>query len=57
LPEREAFDELVRAARALAERLEGSMTDQHGDELTAPRIARLRQSLEAPVEARAAGEA
>jgi cell division protein ZipA len=57
LPEREAFDELVRAARSLAERLEGSMTDQHGDELTAQRIARLRQSLEAPVEARAAGEA
>ena len=45
MPEREAFDELVRAARALAERLEGSLTDQHGEELTPQRIARLRQSL------------
>ena len=57
LPEREVFDELVHAARALAERLEGSITDQHGDELTPQRIARLRQSLEAPAQARAAGEA
>jgi len=56
LSERDAFDELVRAARTLAERLEASITDQHGDELTGPRIARLRQSLEAPVQARAAGE-
>jgi len=57
LPEREAFDELVRAARALAERLEGSIADQHGEELTPQRIARLRQALEAPAQARAAGEA
>jgi cell division protein ZipA len=57
LSERDAFDELVRAARALAERLDASITDQHGEELTAQRIARLRQSLEAPLAARAAGEA
>ncbi len=56
LSEREAFDELVRAARSLAERLEGAITDQHGEELTAPRVARLRQSLAAPEQARAAGE-
>jgi len=56
LPERETFDELVHAARQLAERADGTLTDQHGDELTAPRIARLRQSLEAPPTARAAGE-
>jgi len=54
--EREAFDTLVRAARSLAERLDGAITDQHGEELTAQRIARLRQSLEAPPQARAAGE-
>jgi cell division protein ZipA len=56
LAEREAFDELVRAARSLAERLDASIIDQHGEELSAQRIARLRQSLEAPVQARAAGE-
>ncbi|HEV8443543.1 MAG TPA: cell division protein ZipA C-terminal FtsZ-binding domain-containing protein [Steroidobacteraceae bacterium] len=56
MAERDAFDELVRAARSLAERLEGAITDQHGEELTAPRIGRLRQSLEPPVQARAAGE-
>ena len=56
LSESEAFDELVRAARALGERLEADITDQHGEELTAQRIARLRQSLESPVQARAAGE-
>jgi cell division protein ZipA len=56
LPERETFDELVHAARQLAERLDGMLTDQHGEELTAQRIARLRQSLEAPPTARAAGE-
>lgn len=56
LSEREAFDELVHSARALAERLDGRITDQHGEELTAQRIARLRQSLEAPEQARAAGE-
>jgi len=56
LPERETFDELVHAARQLAERLDGKMTDQHGDELTPQRIARLRQSLEGPATARAAGE-
>jgi cell division protein ZipA len=56
LSERDAFDELMRAARGLAERLEGAITDQHGEELTAQRVARLRQSLEAPVQARAAGE-
>lgn len=56
LPERETFDELVHAARQLAERLDGLLTDQHGEELTAQRIARLRQSLEAPPTARAAGE-
>jgi len=56
LSERETFDVLVGAARMLAERLGGSLTDQHGDELTAQRIARLRQSLEGPAQARAAGE-
>ena len=56
ISERDAFDELMRAARSLAERLEGAITDQHGEELTAQRILRLRQSLEAPVQARAAGE-
>jgi cell division protein ZipA len=56
LAERDAFDELVRSARALAERLEAAITDQHGEELTAQRVGRLRQSLEAPVQARAAGE-
>jgi len=56
--EREAFDALVGAARAMAERLEGSITDQHGEELTAGRIQRLRQSLPEtePVQARASGE-
>ena len=57
MPERETFDELVRAARQLAERLDGTIADQHGEELTPQRIARLRQSLEAPATARAAGEA
>lgn len=56
LPEREAFDELVHAARALTERLDGKMTDQHGEELTPQRLARLRQSLEGPAPARASGE-
>ncbi len=56
LSERDTFDELVRAARTLAERLEGSITDQHGEELTPQRISRLRQSLADPVQARAAGE-
>ena len=54
-PERETFDELVRAARQLAERLDGKMADQHGEELTSQRIARLRQALEAPPTARASG--
>jgi cell division protein ZipA len=57
LAERDAFDVLVSSARTLAERLEGTLTDQHGDELTTQRIARLRQSLEEPAQARAAGEA
>jgi cell division protein ZipA len=56
LPERETFDELVHAARQLAERLDGALTDQHGEELTAQRVARLRQSLEESPTARAAGE-
>ena len=56
LPEREIFDELVHAARQLAERLDGKLTDQHGEELTAARIARLRQSLDSPPNARVAGE-
>jgi cell division protein ZipA len=47
LPERETFEELVHAARQLAERLDGMIADQHGEELTAARITRLRQSLEA----------
>ncbi|HET7810167.1 MAG TPA: cell division protein ZipA C-terminal FtsZ-binding domain-containing protein [Steroidobacteraceae bacterium] len=57
MSESEAFDVLVGAARSLAERLEGTITDQHGEELTGPRISRLRQSLQAPPQARAAGEA
>jgi cell division protein ZipA len=55
-PEKETFDELVHAARQLAERLDGSLADQHGEELTTQRIARLRQALE-PQAARASGEA
>jgi FtsZ-interacting cell division protein ZipA len=54
-PERETFDELVHAARQLAERLDGKLADQHGEELTPQRIARLRQSLEPPATARASG--
>ena len=56
MEEREAFDALVGAARTLAERLEGSITDQHGEELTPGRVQRLRQSLPEAVQARAAGE-
>jgi len=56
-PERETFDELVHAARQLADRLDGTLADQHGEELTPQRIARLRQSLEAPAATRASGEA
>jgi cell division protein ZipA len=56
-PERETFDELVHAARQLAERLDGKLADQHGEELTPQRIARLRQALEPSATARAAGEA
>jgi cell division protein ZipA len=55
-PERETFDELVHSARQLAERIGGMLADQHGDELTPQRIARLRQALEAPATARASGE-
>jgi len=54
-PERETFDELVRAARQLADRLDGKMADQHGEELTSQRIARLRQAIEPPPSARASG--
>ena len=54
-PERETFDELVHAARQLAERLDGTLADQHGEELTPQRIARLRQALEPPATARASG--
>lgn len=46
IPEREVFEELVHASRQLAERLNGMITDQHGEELTSARIARLRQSLD-----------
>jgi FtsZ-interacting cell division protein ZipA len=56
-PERETFDELVHAARQLAERLDATLADQHGEELTPQRIARLRQALEPPATARASGEA
>ena len=56
LPEREVFEELVHAARQLADRLDGMITDQHGDELTAARVARLRQSLEAAPAAQASGQ-
>jgi len=54
-PERETFDELVRAARQLADRLDGKMADQHGEELTSQRIAHLRQAIEPPPSARASG--
>ncbi len=57
MPEREVFEELVHAARQLAERVDGLITDQHGDELTAGRVARLRQSLEAAPAAHASGPA
>ena len=56
-PERETFDELVHAARQLAERLDGTLADQHGEELTPQRIARLRQALEGPAAVHASGEA
>lgn len=57
LPEREVFEELVHAARQLADRLDGLITDQHGEELTAARVARLRQSLEGnPPAERASGQ-
>jgi len=56
MDEPEAFDALVGAARALAERLGGAITDQHGEELTPGRIQRLRQSLPGQAQARAAGE-
>jgi cell division protein ZipA len=48
LSERDTFETLVQAARSLAERLDGQLTDQHGSELTAARVSRLRQSLDAP---------
>lgn len=57
LPEREIFEELVHAARQLAERLDGRITDQHGEELTAARVTRLRQSLDQPAQARISGQA
>jgi cell division protein ZipA len=57
VPEREIFEELVHAARQLAERLSGLITDQHGEELTAERISRLRQSLESAPPAARAGQA
>jgi FtsZ-interacting cell division protein ZipA len=56
MPEPEVFEELIHAARQLAERLDGLITDQHGDELTAGRVARLRQSLEAAPAAQASGQ-
>jgi cell division protein ZipA len=56
VPEREIFEELVHAARQLAERLGGLITDQHGEELTPERIARLRQSLESAPPAARAGQ-
>jgi FtsZ-interacting cell division protein ZipA len=57
LAESETVDELVHSARTLAERLGGKLTDQHGEELTSQRIARLRESAEAPKAARAASDA
>ena len=54
--QREIFEELVHAARQLAERLGGLITDQHGEELTPERIARLRQSLESAPPAARAGQ-
>jgi cell division protein ZipA len=56
MSERDAFDTLVGSARALAERLVGAIHDQHGEELTSARIARLRETLQPPVQARVAGE-
>jgi cell division protein ZipA len=56
-PERETFDDLVHAARQLAERLDGTLADQHGEELTPQRIARLRQAIEPPATGRSSGEA
>jgi cell division protein ZipA len=57
LPERQIFEELIHAARQLAERLDGQVTDQHGEELTAARITRLRQSLDQPAATRVSGQA
>lgn len=57
LPEREIFEELVHSARQLAERLDGQVTDQYGEELTAARITRLRQSLDQTSTGRVPGQA
>jgi cell division protein ZipA len=42
---RQAFDELVFAARNLNERLHGVLQDEHGTPLTPARIAQLREQL------------
>ena len=42
-----AFEELVHAARALNERLEGVLQDETGSPLTAARIAQQREQLRA----------
>ncbi len=45
-PPREAFEELLAAARNLNERLQGGLQDERGGPLTPTRIATLRESLE-----------
>ena len=46
-PPRQAFDELVFAARNLNERLHGVLQDEQGTPLTPARIAQLRDQLRA----------
>jgi cell division protein ZipA len=47
MPPRQAFDQLVFAARNLNERLHGVLQDEHGTPLTPARIAQLREQLRA----------
>jgi len=46
-PARQAFDELVFAARNLNERLQGVLQDEHGTPLTPARIEQLREQFRA----------
>lgn len=46
-PAHKAFEELLVAARALNERLEGALQDERGGPLTPTRVAAIREGLEA----------